>query len=99
MAIETYIHGAWNVTCDRCGLKKKNFECTLQMNKEDNNVFVCTDKCLDVHNPQQDLTGIPDKQSVPIPRPGDGYTTYANAVAPLTAILTGNLLGPNQPNS
>lgn len=67
--INTYIPGAWNVICDRCGTKRKNFQCTMQMIPERPNLFVCTDTCLDKHNPQFDVTGVQDLQAVPVPRP------------------------------
>jgi hypothetical protein len=105
MAIENYIAGAWNVTCDRCGRKRKNFECTLQMNKEQSNILVCTETCLDIHNPQVDVTGIPDNPSVPLARPGDGYTVYPSAdpfgIGELSATTPplNSINGSNQPNS
>lgn len=106
-----YIFGDYFVTCDRCGEKRLASECTLQMNKEQSNILVCTDKCLDQHNPQVDLAGIPDNPATPLPRPGDGYTKYPLAVAVQgnTTLGTGQSLtdpssplfsinGPDQPN-
>lgn len=89
--INRFIDGTNNVICDTCGTKRKAFQCTLQMIKEMPNVMVCTDTCLDEHNPQMDVHGVPDRQVAPIVRPDsdsnapdlgaftDGYT------APLTA--------------
>lgn len=88
--IQDYIPGAWNVICDTCGRKRKNFQCVMQMIPEMPNVFVCKE-CADVHNSQYDVTGVVDKQTVPTVRDDsnsnatglgafcDGYT------APLTA--------------
>lgn len=103
---ETYYSpGEWNIVCDRCGRYRKIQECTLQMNKEQSNILVCTDTCLDVHQQQTDLKGIPDNQSVPLPRPGDAYTVYAAADPFGYDSLTSdnsplyNVNGPNQPNN
>jgi hypothetical protein len=91
--IKTYIPGQWNVICDRCGVKRKSSQVTMQMNKEQSNILVCTDTCLDKHQPQVDVRGIPDNTSVPFPRPGDGY-----AVDPLAEPFGyGSLSGPDSP--
>lgn len=63
-----FVEGAWNVICDRCGRKRKNFECTFDVWPK-NNLIVCRDTCLDQFQPQDKLRAIPDKQNVPNPRP------------------------------
>jgi hypothetical protein len=61
---EKYIHGAWNVICDRCGFKFKNFQCKMEWT----GFFVC-EKCWEPRHPQEFLRGVTDNQSVPISRP------------------------------
>ncbi len=66
--INKYIIGSWNVICDVCGRKRKNFQCVMTQIPESPNLFVCADTCVDKHNPQYDVRGVPDPQVVPVVR-------------------------------
>lgn len=60
-----YKKGDWNVICDRCGYERKASECRPTWE----GYFVCEDTCWEPRQPQDFVRGVPDKQSVPIPRP------------------------------
>lgn len=86
--IDKYIDGAWNVICDRCGRKRKNFQCTMQMIPEQPNQFVCTDGCLDEHNAQHNLRGVADIQNVPIVRDDTGNPTNFQGAGSYSSPIT-----------
>jgi len=67
----TYVHGTYNAICDRCGFKYKAYELRMTWN----NLFVCP-ICYEDRHPQEDVFATPDKQLVPIPRPGSVDTGY-----------------------
>lgn len=56
--------GAWNVICDRCGFKHKNY----QLQKEWTGLMVCG-KCFEPRHPQDFLRLRPDTGNVPWTRP------------------------------
>lgn len=64
-----YVHGQWNVICDRCGRKFKSG----QVRKEWTGLRVCTgpgtSDCWEPKHPQLSLKGIPDNMAVPWVRP------------------------------
>lgn len=49
MPANHYINGAWNVICDSCGFKKKNFE----VRKRWDGLIVCADTCWETDHPQK----------------------------------------------
>lgn len=57
--------GSWNVTCMRCGVKRKNYDIA----KEWTGLLVCRDKCLDFRHPQDFVRAVKDDQSVPFTSP------------------------------
>lgn len=59
-----YYPGTHKVICDVCGLTYLRSECRLQWN----NLLACGD-CFDSKNPQLNIRGYVDKQSVDIARP------------------------------
>lgn len=56
---------AHRVLCDRCGFKKWNHE----VRKEWQGLLVCSDTCWEPRHPQDFVTGKPDRQAIPDPRP------------------------------
>ena len=56
--------GDWNIICEKCGMKRKASECSLNWQ----NQLVCG-PCWESRHPQEYVKGIPDNQSVPIARP------------------------------
>jgi hypothetical protein len=65
----TYVHGAWNAICDRCGFRYKN----TQLRKEWTGLRVCsgadTNDCYEVRHPQEFVRGKADKKTPPWVRP------------------------------
>ena len=59
-----YIAGTYNAICDQCGRKRKAQDMALQWN----NLFVCQTPCFEERNAQEFVRGVPDPQTVPIPR-------------------------------
>lgn len=57
--------GDWNVTCDRCGFKRKRSECRVTWD----NLLVCSDTCWEPRHPQDFVRSKPDRMRVPIARP------------------------------
>lgn len=95
-----YAKGQWNVVCDRCGAYKKFSEVVMQMIPEFPNILVCKDKCLDKHNPQFDLRGVPDNPTAPVVRDNTTTNTTLNSSANgyadgYTAPLTASNLSSN----
>lgn len=72
-----FAHGDYNVICDRCGTKYKASDCVLEWD----NLFVCQE-CHEPRHPQEFLRGIPDRQSVEIPRPDTTPTFITNPITP-----------------
>ena len=68
--------GAWNVICDMCGRKRKNYECRMNYN----NLLVCSDTCWEPQHPQDFVSSIPDDQSVPDPRPDSNQAQGTTAI-------------------
>lgn len=67
----TYVPGAWNVICDRCGLEKKSFE----LKKEWTGLMVCATTCWEPRHPQ-DLIKVPKEEVAPPwtrPEPEDTF--------------------------
>ena len=68
--------GSWNLICQRCGVKRKNYD----IEKEWTGLFVCRDKCLDFRHPQDFVRPTIDDTSVPFtshpPTDGDASPTY-----------------------
>jgi len=64
MANDQYVHGTYNVICDRCGFKFKATQCR----KEWTGLFVCS-KCWEARHPQDFVRAKRDEQKVPIARP------------------------------
>jgi hypothetical protein len=65
----TYLDlGSYNVTCDRCGRKLKNW----QVSKEWTGLIVCAE-CIDERQPQDFVRGRVDHISVPFARPVPAY--------------------------
>jgi hypothetical protein len=94
--INTYIDGAWNVICDICGSKRKNFQCVMTQIPESPNLFVCKDTCVDKHNAQYDVRGVTDQQVVPIVRnDSNSNTSGFVAVSPYTGPITAAQLQTN----
>ena len=60
----TYIHGSWNVICDRCGFKFKQED----IKKQWDGLEVCVD-CWEIRHEQDFLKGVKDDPSVPFTRP------------------------------
>lgn len=88
-----YRPGDWLVICDMCGMRHYGSECKLNWK----NQFVCGG-CFDVRHPQDSVTGVPDDQSVPIPRPDVpmtmGETTIGTSgVAGATSIVLTSVTG------
>lgn len=59
-----YLHGGWNVICDRCGFKYKN----TQIRETWDGLRVCK-KCFEHRQPQDFVRGVTDDMSVPWSRP------------------------------
>ena len=59
-----YKKGEWNVTCDRCGAKRKSGK----IRREWNNLLVC-ERCFEERHPQDFIKIIKDDQTVPFYRP------------------------------
>jgi hypothetical protein len=59
-----YIKGAWNVICDMCGKKMKNFE----LRKRWDGLMVCS-KDWEPRQPQDFVRGVADIQTPPWVRP------------------------------
>jgi len=59
-----YVHGAWNMICDRCGGKFKNIE----LRKTWDGLYVCP-MDYDERNQQDFVTATPDNQRIPYARP------------------------------
>ncbi len=60
--------GVYNMICDRCGFKCKS----TQIKREWTGLYVCdssVNDCWEPRQPQDFVRGIPDRQSVPVPRP------------------------------
>lgn len=66
-----YRQGDYKVVCDKSGLTAYASECRMQYN----NLFVRKDFYVE-RQPQDFVKSIPDKQSVPIPRPKSSTTTF-----------------------
>ena len=60
----TYVVGAWNAVCDRCGFEFKNHE----LKKEWTGLRVCG-KCFEVRHPQDFVRGKADRQAPAWVRP------------------------------
>jgi hypothetical protein len=65
----TYLHGSWNVICDRCSMKFKS----VDIKEEWNGLKVCKD-CWEPRHPMDFQKGFKDDPSVPYTRP-DGIET------------------------
>lgn len=65
MANEYYTPGGHWKICDRCGLKRRNYD----TRKEWTGLIVCTDGCAERQHPQDFVRGVADNQRVPDPRP------------------------------
>lgn len=72
---DEYVHGAWNVLCQRCGQKLKSH----QLRKEHTGLRVCRD-CIDPRHPQEFVRGRADRQAPPwvSPVPPDVYLAPTN---------------------
>ena len=66
---EVYVHGSWNVLCDRCGFKYKNH----QLQREWNNLRTCrgggTNNCWEKRQPQDFVKSKADRQHTAWSRP------------------------------
>jgi hypothetical protein len=80
-----YVPGAWNVTCDRCGLTFKSY----MLKEEWTGLMVCT-KCFERRHPQTLMRLPKDDPHVPWSRPASG----PNVSAPDGSSTQG--LGPNE---
>ena len=61
--------GDWNVTCDRCGFKKKASDCQFDHGRrgQGNTLYVCK-RCVDEPQMQDYVKGVTDRQAAPIVR-------------------------------
>jgi len=90
-----YIAGAWNVICDRCGFKYKNFE----LRKEWNGLYTChgggTNNCWEPRNQQDFVKGRRDQQSNPWNRPEgtDVFTTSEEDITDMAAAAITDMAG------
>lgn len=66
---DEYVHGQWNVICDRCGFKYKS----AQLRREWTHLMTChgpgTNGCWEERHPQEFVRGVPDRQAPPWTRP------------------------------
>lgn len=82
----------YNVICDRCGFKYKNW----QLRKEYSGFMVCfgagTNKCWEPRHPQEFVKGVPDAHPLPFIRPEPADIDVGPAANPLTqtTVLSGN---------
>lgn len=56
----TYVHGAWNADCQRCGFTYKSG----QLRREWTGLRVCSE-CFDMRHPQETLRAKSDRQAPP----------------------------------
>lgn len=63
-ARDYYSHGAWNVTCDQCGSKRKSHE----IRERWDHALVCRE-CWEERQPQDFIQAVAEDQSVPFSRP------------------------------
>jgi hypothetical protein len=75
--------GSWNVVCDRCGLKRKNY----QLRQEWTGLMVCADTCYETRHPQTLINTRSENISVSWsrPEPEDVYIVTLNPL--LTELL------------
>ena len=72
---DRYVHGAWNVICDRCGQEYKSHE----LAKEWTGLMVCrgagTNNCYETRHPQDFVQGRKDRQAPRWvrPEPADSF--------------------------
>lgn len=90
MTTDTYVPGAWNFMCDRCGRKFKS----LEGKKTWDGLYVCSSHgCFETRQPQDFAKGIAEKPTPPWTRPvqedvftpvcsPNGQTAYPSTMIP-----------------
>lgn len=76
---------SYNVICDRCGFKYKNY----QLRKEYDGFMVCygpeTNKCWEPRHPQEFVKGVVDAHPLPFTRPEPAEIDVSPPTNPLTS--------------